>query len=83
VIQQQAFLLRFCLEKNNLSFIKFEIHNKHNFTQNDKHPGELSTSRQSIPQYSEVPPHVEAKRAITYFYVVLSPSPNRLFLNNK
>jgi hypothetical protein len=72
VIQQQAALLLFFLEKNNLSFIKFEFHNKHNFTQNDKHPAGLSTSNQSIHQYAEVPPNVEAKRVISYFSPVLS-----------
>jgi hypothetical protein len=30
------------------------------------------TSLQSIPQYVEVPPNIEAKRIISYFYAVLS-----------
>src|SRR4030042_6913410 len=37
---------------------------------------------QSIPQYIEVPPNIEAKRIISYFYAVLSYSSNPLLLKD-
>jgi hypothetical protein len=43
----------------------------------------LSGSPQSIPQYVEVPPNIEAKRIISYFSAVLSYQSNPLLLNDE
>jgi hypothetical protein len=41
------------------------------------------TSLQSIPQYAEVPPNIEAKQIISYFSVTLSHQSNPLLLKDE